>query len=111
MPLCFLSTWFLTHFLSGGSGTKRGKDADGEQKSKVAKVKGDVSAGRAASVKNANDSADASDLENRLETQNKELWALKDDLKKHVTTSELREMLEANDQDSTGSEIDLRDRW
>lgn len=51
------------------------------------------------------------DLENQLETQTKELWALKDDLKKHVTTAELREMLEANGLDSTGSELDLRERW
>lgn len=129
----FLCSCFIAVFLSGGSSTttnveaeevkeptkqltskggrKRGKDAEGEQKSKVAKAKGDVSASRAASVKNANDSGEACDLENRLETQSKELWALKDDLKKHVTTAELREMLEANDQDSTGSELDLRDRW
>ena len=46
-----------------------------------------------------------------VKTQSKELWDLKDDLKKHVTTTELREMLEANGQDSSGSEIDLRDRW
>ncbi|MCI09817.1 poly(ADP-ribose) polymerase domain protein [Trifolium medium] len=39
------------------------------------------------------------------------LCALKDDLTKHVTAAELREMLDANDQDSTGSELDLRDHW
>ncbi|KAI7983448.1 Poly [ADP-ribose] polymerase 1 [Camellia lanceoleosa] len=50
-----------------------------------------------------------SDLEIQLEAQTKELWALKDDLKKHVTTAELREMLEANGQNSTRSEFDLRD--
>lgn len=54
---------------------------------------------------------DSSDLESKLEAQTKELWALKDELKRHVTTAELREMLEANGQDSTGSELDLRDRW
>ncbi|XP_027350107.1 poly [ADP-ribose] polymerase 1 isoform X2 [Abrus precatorius] len=91
-------------------GIKRGKDAEGVQKSKVAKAKGDVFAGKAASVNNDNDPGEACDLENRLEAQNKEFWAVKDDLKKHVTTSELREMLEANGQDSTGSELDLRDR-
>uniref|UniRef100_A0A2P2KV22 Poly ADP-ribose polymerase 1 isoform X1 n=1 Tax=Rhizophora mucronata TaxID=61149 RepID=A0A2P2KV22_RHIMU len=52
-----------------------------------------------------------SDMERKLESQSKELWDLKDNLKRHVTTAELREMLEANDQDSTGSELDLRDRW
>lgn len=126
-----MCSYFLTVYLSDGSGanvkaeevkestqqssskgsTKRGKDANGEHKSKVAKVKGDVSVGRAASMKNVDDSGEAGDLENRLEAQSKELWALKDDLKKHVTTAELREMLEINGQDSTGSELDLRDRW
>ncbi|KAL4370964.1 poly [ADP-ribose] polymerase 1 [Arachis hypogaea] len=91
-------------------GTKRGKDAAGGQKSKVAKVKGDESASSVASMKNSSDLDKVNDLENRLEAQSKELWALKDDLKKHVTTPELREMLEANNQDSTGSELDLRDR-
>lgn len=95
---------------SSKGGTKRGKDAEGEQKSKAAKVKGDVSASRVAAVKNADDSGAARDLENRLEAQSKDLWALKDDLKKHVTTAEMREMLDANGQDSTGSELDLRDR-
>ncbi|CAI8614299.1 unnamed protein product [Vicia faba] len=90
---------------SSRSGTKRGKDAEGEQKSKAAKVKGDVSVGREAAV-----NGEAGGLENRLEAQSKELWALKDDLKKHVSNAEMREMLEANDQDSTGSELDLRDR-
>lgn len=52
----------------------------------------------------------ASELESQLEAQTKALWALKDDLKKHVSTGELREMLEANDQESSGSELDLRDR-
>ncbi|KAK8588363.1 hypothetical protein V6N12_022809 [Hibiscus sabdariffa] len=51
-----------------------------------------------------------SDLETKLEDQIKELWAFKDELKKHVTTAELREMLEANGQDATGWELDLRDR-
>jgi len=70
-----------------------------------------VSASRVVAVKNADDSGVAHDLENRLEAQSKDLWALKDDLKKHVTTAEMREMLDANGQDSTGSELDLRDRW
>ena len=117
----------LTAFFSGGSdtkieteegkestqqqtskgGIKRGKDVDSERQSKVAKAKGDVSVGSAMLVK----SGEACDLEKKMETQSKELWDLKDDLKKHGTTTELREMLEANGQDSSGSEIDLRDRW
>ncbi|KAI4349414.1 hypothetical protein L6164_010006 [Bauhinia variegata] len=92
------------------AGEKRRMDASGNQKSKVSKAEGDVSAGRAALVKNNNGSGEPSNCENRLEAQTKEFWALKDDLKKHVTTAELREMLEINGQDTTGSELDLRDR-
>lgn len=62
-------------------------------------------------MKNADGLGEACDLETKLEAQSKELWALKDDLKKNVTTAELREILEVNGQDSTGSELDLRDRW
>ncbi|KAK9281371.1 hypothetical protein L1049_004271 [Liquidambar formosana] len=95
-------------------GNKRKKDVTGDQKSKVVKAEGDVSVGKAVSEKNANNLGEghlkAPDLESKLEAQSKELWALKDDLKKHVTTVELREMLEANGQDSPGSELDLRDR-
>ncbi|KAJ7972680.1 Poly [ADP-ribose] polymerase [Quillaja saponaria] len=90
---------------------KRGKDASDNQKSKVVKVEGDVSAGSAASVKKAYDLGkghpEAPSLESQLEAQTKELWALKDDLKKHVTTAELRGMLELNSQESKGSELDL----
>jgi poly [ADP-ribose] polymerase len=89
---------------SSKAGAKRRKDISGEQKSKVAKSE-DVSTSRAASAKND------SELDSELESQSKELWALKDDLKKHVTTVELRAMLEANSQISNGSELDLRDRW
>ncbi|XP_050237867.1 poly [ADP-ribose] polymerase 1 [Mercurialis annua] len=82
-------------------GARRKRDVSGDQKSKIAKVEGDVSASRVAS---------ADDLDSKLEAQSKELWSLKDDLKKHVTTVELRQMLEANGQDTSGSELDLRDR-
>ena len=100
---------------STSKGGKRKKDATGDQKSKIVKTEGDVSVRKAASEKNANnlraEDQKASDLERKLKDQSKEIWALKDDLKKHVTTAELREMLEANGQDSTGSDFDLRDRW
>ncbi|XP_021281109.1 poly [ADP-ribose] polymerase 1 [Herrania umbratica] len=96
------------------AGTKRKKNVDDDQNSKVTKLEGDVPSSRAGSTKNASDLMDKkpkdSDLESKMEAQTKELWALKDDLKKHVTTGELREMLEANGQDATGSELDLRDR-
>lgn len=94
------------------AGTKR-KNVGVDQRSKVAKAEGDVSTGKAASVKKSNNRLDehTSDLESKLEAQSKELWALKDDLKKHVATKELKDMLDINDQESTGSELDLRDRW
>ncbi|XP_062080552.1 poly [ADP-ribose] polymerase 1 [Humulus lupulus] len=97
---------------SSKAGKKRTKDAVGNQESKVAKSSGDVSTRRHQPVKNASggeQNSEASDLDTKLEAQTKELWALKDDLKKHVTAAELREMLQANNQDSTGSELDLRD--
>ncbi|XP_020591217.1 poly [ADP-ribose] polymerase 1 [Phalaenopsis equestris] len=63
------------------------------------------------SVSDGNETSGANkDLERKLEEQNKNLWAIKDELKKQVTTSELREMLELNEQDSAGSEHDLRER-
>ncbi|XP_041008010.1 poly [ADP-ribose] polymerase 1 isoform X1 [Juglans microcarpa x Juglans regia] len=96
------------------AGKKRKKDVHGDQNPKVAEAVGDTSASRAAYKENAANSIDehpkGTDLDSKLETQSKELWALKDDLKKHVTTAELRQMLEANAQDSTGSELDLRER-
>ncbi|KAB1208820.1 Poly [ADP-ribose] polymerase 1 [Morella rubra] len=82
------------------SGVKRKKVVSGDQKPKVAKTVGDISAS----------SGNSAGLESQLETQTKELWALKDDLKKHVTIAEMQEMLEANGQDSTRSELDLRER-
>eukprot|EP01018_Ginkgo_biloba_P034176 Gb_33067 [translate_table: standard] len=54
--------------------------------------------------------AETAELEKQLEKQSKEMWAIKDSLHKHVKVRELREMLEANGQDSSGSEYDLRER-
>ncbi|CAK7346439.1 unnamed protein product [Dovyalis caffra] len=88
---------------SAKAGAKRRKDTGFDQKSKVARTEGDISTSRPASASND------SELDRKLESQSKELWALKDDLKKHVTTAELRAMLELNGQISTGSELDLRD--
>ncbi|KAH9624088.1 hypothetical protein KSS87_022973 [Heliosperma pusillum] len=50
-------------------------------------------------------------LDRKLEAQTKALWDLKDDLKKYVSTVELRQMLEINGQSTSGSELLLRDRW
>ncbi|CAK9323528.1 unnamed protein product [Citrullus colocynthis] len=89
---------------------KRKQDTTEDQDSKFTKAVGDVFESR--SLKNDIVSADpqhSSDLVSKLEAQSKGLRKLKDNLKKHVTTVELREMLESNDQDSTGSLVDLRD--
>lgn len=85
-------------------GSKRKATVDRDQKSKIAKTEDDPLTPKTS--KTSNNSGDHS----LLEAQTKELWALKDDLKKNVTTSEMREMLEANDQDSSGPEHELRDR-
>ncbi|XP_042046577.1 poly [ADP-ribose] polymerase 1-like isoform X1 [Salvia splendens] len=83
----------------GGAKRKRALESD------------DTPLRKTSSSKNTKDLKDEKPaLENQLEMQSKSLWALKDDLKKHVTTSELKEMLEVNEQDSKGSELDLRAR-
>uniref|UniRef100_A0A6L2LPT7 Poly [ADP-ribose] polymerase n=1 Tax=Tanacetum cinerariifolium TaxID=118510 RepID=A0A6L2LPT7_TANCI len=82
-----------------GSAKRKGA-VDRDQKLKMAKTEDD----------NKNNELDPSKLQSLLEAQTKELWALKDDLKNHVSTAELREMLEANNQSTLGSELDLRDR-
>lgn len=51
------------------------------------------------------------ELESKLEKQSKDLWEIKDKLRAHVSTAEMRDMLTANEQDATGSEYDLRERW
>ncbi|KAK4482324.1 hypothetical protein RD792_009477 [Penstemon davidsonii] len=95
-------------------GAKRKRAVESDEKSKVVRAGGISSSNKTLSgctTKNLEDeSSKASVLDSQLEMQTKALWSLKDDLKKHVTTSELREMLLANDQDSTGSELDLRER-
>ncbi|XAR61125.1 NAD(+) ADP-ribosyltransferase [Bertholletia excelsa] len=87
---------------SSKGSAKRKRPVSNDQSSKLAKSE--------AGVVNRTSEKKESDLEILLKAQNKELWALKDDLKKHVTTADLREMLRANSQDSSGSELDLRDR-
>ncbi|XP_031502932.1 poly [ADP-ribose] polymerase 1 isoform X2 [Nymphaea colorata] len=95
-------------------GTKRKKAVTTENQKKVPKAEENASA-RINSTKNkatelGKVGSDAAILERKLEEQTKALWAVKDDLRKHVKTVELREMLEANNQDSAGSEYDLRER-
>ncbi|KAI3806057.1 hypothetical protein L1987_21948 [Smallanthus sonchifolius] len=91
--------------------SKRKGTIDRDQKSKMAKTEDNSSKNNSSKNHSSVDcELDPSKLHSLLEAQAKELWALKDDLKKHVSTSELKEMLEANNQDSSGSELDLRDR-
>ncbi|KAL6978642.1 Poly [ADP-ribose] polymerase 1 [Sarracenia purpurea var. burkii] len=101
------------HQSTSESGAKRKRAVSYDTKSKLAKCEVSASISDVTIEKKTNLLGDVhpkADLESLLEAQTKELWALKDDLKKHVTTGELREMLEANGQDSAGSELDLRDR-
>ncbi|KAK9067559.1 hypothetical protein SSX86_011670 [Deinandra increscens subsp. villosa] len=93
-----------------GSSKRKGA-VDRDEKSKMAKTEDCPSTAKTSKNNNSVDSdLDPSKLQSLLEAQTKELWALKDDLKKHVSTSELKEMMEANNQDSSGSELNLRDR-
>ncbi|RWW33163.1 hypothetical protein GW17_00002147 [Ensete ventricosum] len=95
------------------SGAKRKAVGSDEQKAKVSKSEKHNSAGKTSTnvSKDEPNHGDSSTtgLEKKLEEQSKLLWDIKDQLKIHVVTAELREMLEANGQDSTGSEYDLRD--
>ncbi|KAG6530002.1 hypothetical protein ZIOFF_012219 [Zingiber officinale] len=95
-------------------GAKRKTAGSNNQKPKVLKVDLNNSSDRRPSKGNKvpdYDNSDTMELDNRLEMQSKLLWDIKDELKKEVSVAELREMLEANEQDSKGSEHDLRDCW
>ncbi|XP_010414140.1 PREDICTED: poly [ADP-ribose] polymerase 1 [Camelina sativa] len=83
------------------AGTKRRNDSGDNEKSKLAKTSFDMTTSGA---------LQPCSTERVMEAQTKELWDLKDDLKKYVTTAELREMLELNEQSTRGSELDLRDK-
>ena len=94
---------------SKARGNAKRKNADDrEQHPKIVKTDPDMGIRKCTSQEKG---ADNTNLESKLEAQSKALWALKDDLKKYVSTAELRQMLEANDQGTSGSELDLRDRW
>ncbi|XP_072988764.1 poly [ADP-ribose] polymerase 1 isoform X1 [Typha latifolia] len=96
-------------------GAKRKQIRGDENTCKVSKSEGNSSAVRILSKGSDLESSEhvtssPSELERKLKEQSDALWNIKDNLKKHVTTAELREMLEANGQDSSGSEYSLRDR-
>uniref|UniRef100_A0A803LFE6 Poly [ADP-ribose] polymerase n=1 Tax=Chenopodium quinoa TaxID=63459 RepID=A0A803LFE6_CHEQI len=90
-------------------GAKRKNAGGSDQDAKIVKTDADMMIRKCGSLTKALDSGDAA-LESRLEAQTRALWDLKDDLKKHVSTVELRQMLQANEQSTSGSELDLRDR-
>lgn len=96
-------------------GTKRRRAVNDNNDSKISKTeeriarRGVASRSRAGVLEQLESSS--SNFESRLEQQSNALWAIKDELKRHVPIAELREMLEANGQDSAGSEYDLRERW
>lgn len=96
---------------STSKGTKRKKAEADQQKTKIPKAEGSMTATSKNGSGSENCKSGGLDVDKLLEEQTKALWTIKDDLKKHVTTAEMREMLEANGQDTTGSEFDLRDRW
>lgn len=81
---------------------------------KAPKIDASISEGTARNkgkVVEPDSSASSADLQQKLKEQSDTLWKLKDELKKHVSTAELRNMLEANEQDSSGPERHLLDRW
>lgn len=94
-------------------GTKRKKGMTDEQPTvKAAKLE-ETSSLKVVAKKsgNADSGLSDSDLEKKLKEQSDLLWSIKDELKKNVSTAEMRDMLEANGQDPSGSEYNLRDRW
>ncbi|CAO2826568.1 unnamed protein product [Amaranthus hypochondriacus] len=92
-------------------GAKRKSAGDSDQQTKIVKTDADVVMRKCGTqTKSLVSDADKAALETKLEAQTRALWDLKDNLKKFVSTLELRQMLEANDQSTSGSELDLRDR-
>ncbi|KAF2566441.1 hypothetical protein F2Q68_00024746 [Brassica cretica] len=88
----------LKVFANSKAGTKRRNDSDDNEKSKQAKTM------------SASGALQPCSKDKEMEAQSKELWNLKDDLKKHVTTAELREMLEINEQNVAGKAIDIGEK-
>ncbi|KAG7568774.1 BRCT domain [Arabidopsis thaliana x Arabidopsis arenosa] len=91
------------HQTNSRAGTKRKNDSGDNEKSKIAKTKTSFDMSTSGALQPCS-------KEREMEAQTKELWDLKDDLKKYVKSAELREMLEVNEQSTRGSELDLRDK-
>ncbi|XP_062190383.1 poly [ADP-ribose] polymerase 1 [Phragmites australis] len=94
-------------------GSKRKKGENDVHDCKAPKLIGSISEGtmrnKGKLVDPCDSNAVSADLQQKLKEQSDTLWKLKDELKKHVSTAELRDMLEANEQDSSGPERQLLD--
>ncbi|KAF0888017.1 hypothetical protein E2562_009602 [Oryza meyeriana var. granulata] len=94
-------------------GSKRKNSDNGMHDCKSPKINRSISEGaqnKGKSVVSCESNASSTDLQEKLKEQSDTLWKLKDELKKHVSTAELRNMLEANGQDTSGPERHLLDR-
>ncbi|GJN12065.1 hypothetical protein PR202_ga30309 [Eleusine coracana subsp. coracana] len=94
-------------------GTKRKNGEDDMYGYKAPKIDRSMSEGTARNkgkIVEPDSNASSADLQHKLKEQSDTLWKLKDELKKHVSTAELRNILEANEQDSSGPERHLLDR-
>ncbi|KAL6871445.1 hypothetical protein ACP4OV_014274 [Aristida adscensionis] len=96
------------------TGSKRKKGEANMHECKAPKLDGSISESTARNKGKLVDPGDSdinsADLQQKLKEQSDTLWKLKDELKKHVPTAELRDMLEANEQDASGPERHLLER-
>uniref|UniRef100_A0ACD5TFQ5 Uncharacterized protein n=1 Tax=Avena sativa TaxID=4498 RepID=A0ACD5TFQ5_AVESA len=95
-------------------GSKRKNGENDMQDHKAPKLDGSVSEAakpnKGKLVVPCDSNTSSADLHQKLKVQSDTLWKLKDELKKHVSTAELRDMLEVNEQDPSGPERDLLER-
>uniref|UniRef100_A0A0E0Q753 Poly [ADP-ribose] polymerase n=1 Tax=Oryza rufipogon TaxID=4529 RepID=A0A0E0Q753_ORYRU len=98
---------------TSSKGSKRKNNQNDIHDRKAPKIIRSISEGTAQdkgkAVVSHDSNANSSDLQEKLKEQSDTLWKLKDELKKHVSTAELRNMLEANGQDTSGPERHLLD--
>ncbi|RCV10443.1 hypothetical protein SETIT_2G112900v2 [Setaria italica] len=96
-------------------GSKRKKGENDMQSCKAPKLDESTSEGTVRNkgklVDPRDSNASSADIQQKLKEQSDTLWKLKDELTKHLSTAELRDMLEANEQDTSGPERLLLDRW
>jgi hypothetical protein len=116
--LIFLNHFAIWHVYFGhqeqNKGSKRKNGGNNTHDCKAPKLDGSIPEGTTRNkgkVAEPDSNASSADLQQKLKEQIDTLWKLKDGLKKHVSTTELRNMLEANKQDSSGPERHLLDRW